>query len=148
MEDDQLTVKRGDVVDVLIKHMETSEGYPVLSRADAVRLRAWDTLEKAFEEGTPVKGRIAERIKGGLRVDVDGISAFLPGSQIDVRPVRNLDSLRGQEIEAKVIKLNRKRSNVVLSRKAVLEERNADKKGQTLGQIEEDIIVEGQIKNL
>src|SRR5712692_8051455 len=63
--------------------------------ADAVRLRAWDTLEKAFTEGTSVKGRIAERIKGGLRVDVDGISAFLPGSQIDVRPVRNLDSLRG-----------------------------------------------------
>src|SRR6266568_4504469 len=104
MEDGQIAVKRGDEVDVLVKHMETSEGYPVLSRADAVRLRAWDTLEKAFEEGTPVKGRIAERIKGGLRVDCNGISAFLPGSQIDVRPVRNLDSLRGQEIEAKVIK--------------------------------------------
>src|SRR5437016_1195235 len=86
-----------------MKPVETSEGYPLLSRADAVRLRAWDTLEKAFNEGTSVKGRIAERIKGGLRVDVDGISAFLPGSQIDVRPVRNLDSLRGQEIEARVI---------------------------------------------
>ncbi len=148
MEDGQITVKRGDEVDVLVKHMETSEGYPVLSRADAVRLRAWDTLEKAFNDGTTVKGRIAERIKGGLRVDVDGISAFLPGSQIDVRPVRNLDSLRGQEIEARVIKLNRKRSNVVLSRKAVLEERNAGRKDETLGHIEEDIIVEGQIKNL
>jgi small subunit ribosomal protein S1 len=148
MEDGQITVKRGDEVDVLVKHMETSEGYPVLSRADAVRLRAWDTLEKAFTDGTSVKGRIAERIKGGLRVDVDGISAFLPGSQIDVRPVRNLDSLRGQEIEARVIKLNRKRSNVVLSRKAVLEERNAGRKDETLGHIEEDIIVEGQIKNL
>src|SRR5437870_5744601 len=148
MEDGQITVKRGDEVDVLVKHMETSEGYPVLSRADAVRLRAWDTLEKAFTDGTSVKGRIAERIKGGLRVDVDGISAFLPGSQIDVRPVRNLDSLRGQEIEARVIKLNRKRSNVVLSRKAVLEERNAGRKDETLTHIEEDIIVEGQIKNL
>jgi small subunit ribosomal protein S1 len=148
MEDGQITVKRGDEVDVLVKHMETSEGYPVLSRADAVRLRAWDTLEKAFNDGTSVKGRIAERIKGGLRVDVDGISAFLPGSQIDVRPVRNLDSLRGQEIEARVIKLNRKRSNVVLSRKAVLEERNAGRKDETLTHIEEDIIVEGQIKNL
>ena len=148
MEDGQITVKRGDEVDVLVKHMETSEGYPVLSRADAVRLRAWDTLEKAFNDGTSVKGRIAERIKGGLRVDVDGISAFLPGSQIDVRPVRNLDSLRGQEIEARVIKLNRKRSNVVLSRKAILEERNAGRKDETLTHIEEDIIVEGQIKNL
>src|SRR6266481_751335 len=148
MEDGQITVKPGDEVDVLVKNMETGEGFPLLSRADAVRLRAWDDLEKAFNENTSVKGRVAERIKGGLRVDVDGIAAFLPGSQVDVRPVRNLDSLRGREIEAKVIKLNRKRSNVVLSRKAVLEERNEGRKGETLGQIEEDIIVEGQIKNL
>src|SRR2546425_3889750 len=148
MEDGQISVKAGDEVDVLVKNMETSEGFPLLSRADAVRLRAWDDLEKAFNEGTPVKGRVVERIKGGLRVDVDGIAAFLPGSQVDTRPIRNLDSLRGKEIEAKVIKLNRKRSNVVLSRKAVLEERNADRKDETLGQIEEDIIVEGQIKNL
>jgi len=148
MENGQLTVKRGDEVDVLVKNMETGEGYPLLSRADAVRLRAWDDLEKAFEEGAPVKGRVIERIKGGVRVDIDGIAAFLPGSQVDVRPIRNLDSLRGREIEAKVIKLNRKRSNVVLSRKALLEEMNAGRKGDTLDQIEEDIIVEGQIKNL
>ena len=148
MENGVLTVKRGDEVDVLVKSMETHEGFPVLSRADAVRMKAWDDLEKAYSEGTPIKGRITERIKGGLRVDIDGIPAFLPGSQVDVRPVRNLDSLRNQEIEAKVIKLNRKRSNVVLSRKAVLEEQNEGKKGETLNQIEEDIIVEGQIKNL
>src|SRR6266849_1983034 len=148
MEDGVITVKPGDVVDVLVKNMETGEGFPLLSRADAVRLRAWDDLEKAFNENTSVRGRVIERIKGGLRVDVDGIAAFLPGSQVDVRPIRNLDSLRGREIEAKVIKFNRKRSNVVLSRKAVLEERNAGRKGETLGQIEEDIIVEGQIKNL
>jgi small subunit ribosomal protein S1 len=148
MENGQLTVTRGDEVDVLVKSMETSEGFPVLSRADAVRMKAWDELEKAYAENRPVKGRITERIKGGLRVDIDGIAAFLPGSQVDTRPVRNLDSFRNQEIEARVIKLNRKRSNVVLSRKAVLEEQNADKKGATLNQIEEDIIVEGQIKNL
>lgn len=148
MENGELAVKRGDEVDVLVKAMETSEGFPVLSRADAVRLRAWDDVEKAFNEGVPIKGRVMDRIKGGLRVDIDGIQAFLPGSQVDTRPVRNLDSLRGKEIEAKIIKLNRKRSNVVLSRKAVLEEKNADRKGETLGQIEEDIIVEGQIKNL
>ncbi len=148
MENNALTVKPGDEVDVLVKSMETSEGFPILSRADAVRMKAWDDLEKAYNEGRPVKGRITERIKGGLRVDIDGIAAFLPGSQVDTRPVRNLDSLRNQEIEAKVIKLNRKRSNVVLSRKAVLEEQNAGKKGQTLDQIEEDIIIEGQIKNL
>lgn len=148
MENGVITVKRGDEVDVLVKNMETGEGFPLLSRADAVRLRAWDDLEKAFNEGTSVKGKVIERIKGGLRVDVDGIPTFLPGSQVDVRPLRNLDSLRGREIEAKVIKLNRKRSNVVLSRKAILEERNAGRKDETLDQIEEDIIVEGQIKNL
>src|SRR5215510_11974278 len=109
MENGEITVKPGDEVDVLVKNMETGEGFPLLSRADAVRLRAWDDLEKAFNEGTPVKGKVIERIKGGLRVDVDGIPTFLPGSQVDVRPLRNLDSLRGREIEAKVIKLNRKR---------------------------------------
>ncbi|HKO59591.1 MAG TPA: 30S ribosomal protein S1 [Pyrinomonadaceae bacterium] len=143
-----LAVKAGDEVDVLVKNMETSDGLPILSRADAVRMRAWDDLEKAYRDGTNIKGRVIERIKGGLRVDIDGIGAFLPGSQVDVRPVRNLDSLRNQEIEAKVIKLNRKRSNVVLSRKAVIEEENAGRKGQTLQHIEEDIVVEGQIKNL
>ena len=147
-EDGVLAVKAGDEVDVLVKNMETADGLPILSRADAVRMRAWDDLEKAYKDGTNIKGRVIERIKGGLRVDIDGIGAFLPGSQVDVRPVRNLDSLRNQEIEAKVIKLNRKRSNVVLSRKAVIEEENAGRKGQTLLHIEEDIVIEGQIKNL
>src|SRR5258708_5992028 len=147
-ENGEITVKPGDEVDVLVKSMDSHEGLPILSRADAVRMKAWDDLEKAYRDGTNIKGRIAERIKGGLRVDIDGIAAFLPGSQVDVRPIRNLDSLRNQEIEAKVIKLNRKRSNVVLSRKAVIEEENFGRKDETLGAIEEDIIVEGQIKNL
>jgi small subunit ribosomal protein S1 len=147
-ENGQLTVKAGDEVEVLVKSMETADGLPVLSRADAVRMKAWDDLEKAYREGSSVKGRVVDRIKGGLRVDIDGIAAFLPGSQVDVRPVRNLDSLRNQIIEAKVIKLNRKRSNVVLSRKAVIEQENTGRKDQTLQQIEEDIVVEGQIKNL
>ncbi|MDQ5846899.1 MAG: 30S ribosomal protein S1 [Acidobacteriota bacterium] len=143
-----LAVQPGDEVDVLVKNMETADGLPILSRADAVRMKAWDDLEKCYRDGTNINGRVIERIKGGLRVDIDGIAAFLPGSQVDVRPVRNLDSLRNQEIEAKVIKLNRKRSNVVLSRKAVIEEENAGRKGSTLQHIEEDIVVEGQIKNL
>ena len=147
-ENGQLTVKAGDEVEVLVKSMETADGLPVLSRADAVRMKAWDDLEKAYREGSSVKGRVVDRIKGGLRVDIDGIAAFLPGSQVDVRPVRNLDSLRNQIIDAKVIKLNRKRSNVVLSRKAVIEQENTGRKDQTLMQIEEDIVVEGQIKNL
>ena len=148
MENGEITVKRGDEVDVLVKNMETGEGFPVLSRADAVRLRAWDDLEKAFNEGTSVKGRVIERIKGGLRVDVDGIPTFLPGSQVDVRPLRNLDSLRGREIEAKV---NQTQSQAI-KRGAFAQgyPRRAQcrRKGETLDQIEEDIIVEGQIKNL
>ncbi|HEV3469413.1 MAG TPA: 30S ribosomal protein S1 [Pyrinomonadaceae bacterium] len=148
MEGGEVTVKRGDEVEVLVKSMESQEGVPVLSRADAVRMRAWDELEKAYRDGTPVKGRITERVKGGLRVDVDGVAAFLPGSQVDIRPIRNLESLRNQEIEARVIKLNRKRSNVVLSRKAILEQENEGKKSETLNNLEEGIIVEGQIKNL
>ncbi|MFN2480279.1 MAG: 30S ribosomal protein S1 [Pyrinomonadaceae bacterium] len=147
-ENGELTVKRGDEVEVLVKTMESQEGVPILSRADAVRMRAWDDLEKAYQDGTPVKGRIVERVKGGLRVDVDGVAAFLPGSQIDSRPVRNLDSFRNQEIEAKVIKLNRKRSNVVLSRKVLLEEQNSGVKEETLANLEEGIIVDGVIKNL
>jgi small subunit ribosomal protein S1 len=148
MENGVVTVKPGDEVEVLIKSMETQEGFPLLSRADALRMRAWDAIEKAYNEGTPIKGRVTERIKGGLRIDIDGIPAFLPGSQIDVRPIRNLDSLRNQEIEARVIKLNRKRSNVVLSRKVMIEESNEGRKGETLKHLEEGIIVEGQIKNL
>src|SRR5205814_9505270 len=94
MENGKLMVEPGDEVDVLVKSMETHEGYPVLSRADAVRMKAWDDLEKAYASGTPVRGRITDRIKGGLRVDIDGIAAFLPGSQLDTRPVRHLDRYR------------------------------------------------------
>lgn len=147
-ESGEMSVKPGDEVEVMIRSMDSSEGYPVLSRADALRMRAWDDLQKAYDEGTPVKGRVIERIKGGLRVDIDGVQAFLPGSQIDMRPIRNLDSFRDQEIEARVIKINRRRSNVVLSRKELLEEENSSKKGDTLENIEEGIIVEGQIKGL
>lgn len=148
MDNGTLTVKTGDEVEVLVKSLENNEGLPALSRADAVRLKAWEELETAHKEGTIVKGRVVERIKGGLRVEIDGVGAFLPGSQLDIRPIRNLDSFINQEIEAKVIKFNRKRSNVVLSRKIVLEEQNEEKKKVTLAQIEEDYIVEGFIKNL
>jgi small subunit ribosomal protein S1 len=148
MENGTLTVQKGDEIEVLVKHLENSEGLPALSRVDAVRLKAWEDLETANKEGTIIKGRVTERIKGGLRVEIDGVGAFLPGSQLDIRPIRNLDSFINQEVEAKVIKFNRKRANVVLSRKAVLEEKNEEKKKETLAQIEESYIVEGVIKNL
>jgi small subunit ribosomal protein S1 len=145
---DQVTVKPGDVVDVLVKQLENNEGYVELSRADAVRMQTWDQIEQAYKTGATVVGRVTDRIKGGLRVDIGGIQAFLPGSQVDVRPVRNLDSFRNKDIEVQVLKVNKKRSNIVLSRKSVLEKQNADRKGETLKTLDEGIIVEGQVKNI
>lgn len=143
-----ITVKRGDEVGVLIKSLENQDGYAVLSRADAVRVQSWEKLKQAHQNQETITGRVVERIKGGLRVDIDGVSAFLPGSQIDLRPVRNPDSYLNQEIEVRVIKLNRKRSNVVVSRKAILEDVANLKKSETLGDIEEGIVMEGTVKNI
>ncbi|MBI3652571.1 MAG: 30S ribosomal protein S1 [Acidobacteria bacterium] len=146
--DGNLTVKRGDEVDVLLKSLENQEGYAVLSRADAVRVQAWDKLRQAHQAQETITGRVIKRIKGGLEVDIDGVEAFLPGSQVDVRPVRNLEAFINQEIEVRVIKINRKRGNVVVSRKALLEEEFNRKKGETLGNIEEGFVLEGTVKSL
>ena len=143
-----LTVKRGDEVDVLIKSLENQDGYAVLSRADAMRAQSWDRLRHAHQAHETIMGRVVDRIKGGLKIDLNGVPAFLPGSQVDVRPVRNLEVFRNQEIEVRVIKLNRKRGNVVVSRKAVLEEESNKKKSETLGQIEEGVVMEGTVKNI
>jgi small subunit ribosomal protein S1 len=145
---DQITINPGDEVDVYVKQLENSEGYVELSRADAVRMQSWEQIEQAYKQGTNIIARVTDRIKGGLRVDVGGIQAFLPGSQVDVRPVRNLDSFRNKEIEVRVLKVNKKRGNIVLSRKIVLEEMINGKKSETLKNLEEGIIVEGQVKNI
>jgi small subunit ribosomal protein S1 len=147
-EGDLVTVKPGDEVDVYVKQLENSEGYVELSRADAVRMQTWDQIEAAYKQSTNIIGRVTDRIKGGLRVDIGGIQAFLPGSQVDIRPVRNLDSFRNKEIEVRVLKVNKKRGNIVLSRKTVLEEAVSGKKNETLKHLEEGIIVEGQVKNI
>ena len=126
-----VTVQPGDTVDVLLERTEDREGHIVLSREKAEKMKIWDEVEKAYAERKVVIGRVIERIKGGLAVDI-GVRAFLPGSQIDVRPVRNLDALNGQELRMRVIKVNKKRGNIVLSRKALLEEENAEKKKTTL----------------
>ena len=115
----QITVQAGDTVDVLLERTEDREGHIVLSREKAEKMKIWDEVEKAYTDRKVVIGRVIERIKGGLAVDI-GVRAFLPGSQIDVRPVRNLDALRGQELRMRVIKVNKKRGNIVLSRKALL----------------------------
>jgi small subunit ribosomal protein S1 len=145
---DQITINPGDEVDVYVKQLENSEGYVELSRADAVRMQSWDQIEVAYKQGTNIIGRVTDRIKGGLRIDIGGIQAFLPGSQVDIRPVRNLDSFRNKEIEVRVLKVNKKRGNIVLSRKVVLEEIVNGKKNETLRNLEEGIIVEGQVKNI
>jgi small subunit ribosomal protein S1 len=143
----QVIVREGDLVDVLLERTEDREGHIVLSREKAEKMKIWDEVERAFAERKVVIGRVVERIKGGLAVDI-GVRAFLPGSQIDVRPVRNLDALKGQELRMRVIKVNKKRGNIVLSRKVLLEEENAEKKKSTLETLAEGKVLRGVVKNI
>jgi small subunit ribosomal protein S1 len=136
----------GDVIDVVIEREEPEGGY-LVSYEKAQRLRVWDTIEKAANEKTPVIGTVVSRVKGGLTVDI-GMKAFLPGSQLEIRPVRNLDGYLGQQIEVRVIKLNKKRGNVVVSRKEILEEEQNAKRSQTLDHLGEGAILTGVVKNL
>jgi small subunit ribosomal protein S1 len=136
----------GDVIEVVIEREEPEGGY-LVSYEKAQRLRVWDVIEKAANEKTPVIGTIVSRVKGGLTVDI-GMKAFLPGSQLEIRPVRNLDGYLGQQIEVRVIKLNKKRGNVVVSRKEILEEEQNSKRSHTLEQLGEGAVLTGTVKNL
>jgi small subunit ribosomal protein S1 len=138
----------GDEIDVMRDKGETEEGYINLSHQKAQRLRAWDEIEKAYNEKKPIKAQVVERIKGGLTVDVLGARAFLPGSQADLRPVRNLEGVKGQWLDVAIIKLNKKRGNIVVSRKQVLEEEQNEKKSKTLEHLEEGGVLTGVVKNL
>jgi small subunit ribosomal protein S1 len=146
--DGEMTVKVGDPVQVVIRTIHTGDAPPQLSRADAIARQAWTELEQAYKEERPVVGRIVDKTKGGLKVDLHGIEAFLPGSQIDSRPAKNLDSYLGQDIEAKIIKFSRRRNNVVLSRKVITDEVVNAQKAETLTHIDIGFVVEGTIKNL
>jgi len=143
----ELSVQAGDVVDVMIDHGEQPEGYTLLSNAKAARIRVWDNLEKAFADQLVLLGHVMGRVKGGLSVDV-GIEAFMPGSQVDPRPVHHLDSFIGQDVPVKIIKVNRRRGNVVVSRKLAVEQEVGQRKSATLDQLHEGAIVTGVIKNL
>jgi small subunit ribosomal protein S1 len=136
----------GDVIDVVIEREEPEGGY-LVSFERAQRLRVWDTIEKAANDKTPMIGTVISRVKGGLTVDI-GLKAFLPGSQLEIRPVRNLDGYLGQQIEVRVIKLNKKRGNVVVSRKEILEEEQNAKRSTTLEHLGEGAILTGTVKNL
>jgi small subunit ribosomal protein S1 len=144
----EVTVKRGDQIEVVIRTIHSGDAPPQLSRGDAVSRKSWGEIETAYNAGTPIKGYVIDKTKGGLRVDINGVEAFLPGSQVDSRPIRNLDSFKGQEIEAKIIKFSRRRNNIVLSRKALTDEVVNQQKSETLSQIEVGYVVEGTIKNL
>jgi small subunit ribosomal protein S1 len=146
--DGQPRFKPGDSIDVVIDRGETEEGYTLLSHEKAARVRVWDDIEKAYNDKSTIKGYVVDRVKGGLSVDVGGVRAFLPGSQVDLKPVRNLDGYKGHEIDVRVIKLNKKRGNIVVSRKQLLEEEQAEKRSKTLEHLEEGAVLTGTVKNL
>src|SRR5262245_6585105 len=139
--------KVGQELDVYLEAKEDAEGLIVLSKEKADKIKVWDLISQAYDKGTPVEGRVVEVVKGGLAVDV-GVKAFLPGSQVDLRPVKNLGGMVGHQIRAKVIKLNRRRGNVVLSRRVVLEEEREEKKKHTLEVLHEGLVLTGTVKNI
>ena len=141
------TVKEGDEVDVYFEGTETENGTVMLSHAKAEKFKVWRELDRAFQTETPVEGVVLGKVKGGLKVDI-GVPAFLPGSHVDIRPARNLDRYVGQRGRFQILKFNRARGNVVVSRRAVLERERASLKEQTLKVLEEGVILEGTVKNI
>src|SRR5689334_12971819 len=147
--DGSIDVKPGDPVDVLLESRENDAGMCVLSKEKADRFKVWDEISAACERDELIEGTITQRVKGGLSVTIrGGVKAFLPGSQVDLRPVRNLDAFLGQAFKFKVIKFNKKRGNIVLSRRVLLEKERAALKESTLERLKEGQIVEGIVKNL
>jgi len=138
----------GDEIDVMRDKGETEEGYINLSFLKAQRLRAWDEIEKAYSENRPIESTVVERTKGGVTVDILGARAFLPGSQIDVRPVRNLDAVKGQTFDVAIVKLNKKRGNIVVSRKQLLEQEQNEKRAKVMEHLQEGSVLTGVVKNL
>ncbi len=147
-EEELKNLKPGDELEVLIETAEDFHGNLLLSREKAKKLQIWDTINRAYQTGTPVVGKIIAAIKGGLTVDIGGVMAFLPGSQIDVKPVQNFNQLLGQAMEMKILKMNSGRGNIVLSRRALLEADQIARKEERLASLAEGQIVHGVIKNI
>src|SRR3954469_25537313 len=143
----EVAVKPGDTVEVLLESRENDTGMVVLSKEKADKMRIWDEISAACERDEIVKGVIVGRVKGGLQVDI-GVKAFLPGSQVDIRPVRNLDQYLGKDFDFKVIKFNKKRGNIVLSRRVLLEKQREELKKTTLTRLKEGAVLTGVVKNL
>ncbi|TXJ02471.1 MAG: 30S ribosomal protein S1, partial [Acinetobacter sp.] len=144
----ELEVQVGDTVDVVVEALDNGMGQTVLSREKAKRAETWTKLEKIFEDGEIVTGIISGKVKGGFTVDIGPVRAFLPGSLVDTRPIRDTTHLEGKELEFKVIKLDAKRNNVVVSRRAVMEAESSADREALLSQLQEDQTVTGTIKNL
>lgn len=145
--DGSLKIKANDEIEVYLERLESHMGNLILSKDKAEILKAWDKISLACESGEPLTGTVIAKVKGGLSVDI-GVKAFLPGSQIDIRPTRYLDKYIGKTMEFKVIKFNKKRGNIVLSRRAILAEERGKMRGEILSQIEEGMIVKGIVKNI
>lgn len=143
-----LELNVGDSVEAVVKSIHAGDAAPVLSITDARSRKVWNDIEEAYKNETPVVGKVVDKTKGGLKIDLNGIEAFLPGSQVDSRPIRSLDSYIGQDIEAKIIKFSRRRNNIVLSRKVITDVAINAQKAETLSHIEVGYIVDGTIKNL
>ena len=146
-EEGEVTAELGDSVEVMVEWWDDEEERVVLSKEKAANIKVWDAIKTSYDEDGTVEGVISNRVKGGFSVDI-GVQAFLPGSQADLRPIRNLDELVGQTFEFKILKYNRKRSNIVLSRRAILEKERESKRTSTLASIHEDQVVEGIVKNI
>src|SRR5277367_704515 len=144
----EIEVKVGDFVSVAIEALEDGFGATKLSRDKAKKLAAWTSLDDALANGTIIKGVVSGKVKGGLTVMVNGIRAFLPGSLVDLRPVKDTSHFENKELEFKVIKLDRKRNNVVVSRRAVMEETQGAEREQLLSSLQEGTIVKGIVKNI
>jgi len=145
----EINVKAGDVIDVYIESRENDEGLVTLSKQQADKMKVWDEISSACERDELIDGTINQRVKGGLSVSIrGGVKAFLPGSQVDLRPIRNLDKLIGQTYQFKVIKFNKKRGNIVLSRRVLLEKERDEMKAKTLQNLTEGMVVKGTIKNI
>jgi small subunit ribosomal protein S1 len=147
-EDGKAAIKAGDTVEVFLERVENAMGEAVLSRDKARREEAWTRLEAVYEKNEPVMGAIVGRVKGGFTVDLGGASAFLPGSQVDIRPVRDVGPLMGREQPFAILKMDRPRGNIVVSRRAILEEARAEQRTELVSQLQEGEVREGVVKNI
>jgi len=145
--DGDITAKPGDKIDVVLERKEDDEGLVILSMEKAKKIKVWDRIRDVYNNDGTIQGKVVFRVKGGLSVDV-GLPAFLPGSQIDLHPIRDLDSLVGQVMELKILKYNKRRNNIIVSRRALLEAERIKQKAKTLSLIKESSIVKGKVKNI